>query len=672
MMKPGVTTPNVFKKQGLVVIALSLVGLLGAVLIAGLFKYNDTIEIPLIKARFQLRGELDADPRIRIVQIDDNSISALQELGVSYPFPRELQGKILRSLTDSGARYVCFDLLFDMNSMHGQEDDEAFRDAILYARSKGTEVILASALPESKSGVYSQLTFLEPNRTLMAADPILGLANTSTISVEKGKGSYRDRERAIIEYQDAVYYSQATQMFRLLLESEGRAFIPAEHGIDENGFMYVNYFGGRSKRIKSVQYVKLFPEVLSGINPLTGESAENADDEWEEGETAKRLEMNTEGTFVDSGDFEGTFVFVGSFSEADNDYFSTPFTDKMFGVETNASAFQTFLSGKHIRLIPIWATIVSLIIFSLIAGHLAYYMPSKFAPFAGIIALAIITAFIFMGFVWWQLLMNCTYTVFTIALSFGSTLAYKVVTEEREKAKIRRTFGRYVSEAVVNEIISNPKLALLGGEDRIVAVLFSDIRNFSTISENMKPEDVLAFLNEFFESTSHIIDAHGGYVDKFMGDGIMAVFGAPVPAENPALDSVMCALAMIKNLREKVHPRMREIGVPEFEIGIGIHHGHVIMGNIGSVRRTDYSIIGDAVNLASRLEATTKEYKKAVIISEDAFEIVKNDIPCHHLATVKVKGRERAESIYWVEHPEIPGLTDLKLGKPLDENKQKQ
>jgi len=455
MMKPGVTTPNVFKKQGLVVIALSLVGLLGAVLIAGLFKYNDTIEIPLIKARFQLRGELDADPRIRIVQIDDNSISALQELGVSYPFPRELQGKILRSLTDSGARYVCFDLLFDMNSMHGQEDDEAFRDAILYARSKGTEVILASALPESKSGVYSQLTFLEPNRALMAADPILGLANTSTISVEKGKGSYRDRERAIIEYQDAVYYSQATQMFRLLLESEGRAFIPAEHGIDENGFMYVNYFGGRSKRIKSVQYVKLFPEVLSGINPLTGESAENADDEWEEGETAKRLEMNTEGTFVDSGDFEGTFVFVGSFSEADNDYFSTPFTDKMFGVETNASAFQTFLSGKHIRLIPIWATIVSLIIFSLIAGHLAYYMPSKFAPFAGIIALAIITAFIFMGFVWWQLLMNCTYTVFTIALSFGSTLAYKVVTEEREKAKIRRTFGRYVSEAVVNEIISN-------------------------------------------------------------------------------------------------------------------------------------------------------------------------------------------------------------------------
>ncbi len=654
---------RLFSKQRLIVVGLSLVGLCVSVGIAGLFAYNETLEIPFIKLRFSARGELEPHPLIRIIGIDDNSISEFQNAGVSYPFPRELQGILIRRLADNGVKAVCFDLLFDMKSMYGIEDDEALRDSIRYAKSKGMVVILAAALPQTSGGDFSQVTFLGPNATLMEAEPLLGLANTVTTLGDKGKASYRDRERAIVEYFDEVYYSQAMEMYKLALAEEGRELIPSEHGIDKNGLMYVNYLNGNRKHIKTLQYIQLFPELLAGINPLTEDATTiQFSDEWEEGETARKFELNTEAATSEMiRDLAGTYVFIGSMSEADNDYFSTPFNDKMFGVETNASAFQTFLTGLHIRLVPAWVTIAILLFVSILAGQLGYYLPSRWwSPVLGAAVLVALVALGFASFVVWRLLINFTYTIFSFAMCYGATLGYKVMTEEREKARIRKTFGRYVSEAVVNEIIDNPKLASLGGEDRCVAVLFSDIRSFSTISEKLLPQDVLGFLNEYFEILSGVIDEHRGYVDKFMGDGIMAVFGAPVPSDNPALDSVKCALDMIKNLHEKVHPEMRRLNVPEFEIGIGIHFGHVIMGNIGSLRRTDYSIIGDAVNLASRLEALTKEFKQAIIVSEEVYEIIRNDLACKFLATVKVKGREQDEDVYYVEHPDNPELTVLK------------
>lgn len=706
-MNTRLPSKRFFHWQRAAVAGWSLLGLAIALIIGGLFGYNDIIEIPLIKMRFALRGELTPDPRIAIVAIDDNTLSELQDFDIPYPLPRKLQGELLKRLADGGARIVCFDLLFDMHSLYGAEDDESFRDAINYAQEKGTKVILSAALPQLSSAGYGQVTYLEPVPTLMDAKPYLGLANTAVIE-GRGKGAYRDKEKSIFEFHGDKLYSQATQMYRLFLEEEGREFIPDKHGIDANGFMYVNYFNGGQKHITTVQFLQLFPEVFDGVNPLTGETQKDADD-WESGETAKMLGLDsgsdsgwddfedsgesgysgdstaeqekseksdtaiTNGDEkpddiskingikkpIDSGNFRDKFVFVGSYSEADNDYFSTPFTDKMFGVETNASAFQTYLSELHIKTAPLWLTILILLAVSILAGHIAIYLESTKSPWMGILTLILIALLLAGVFVWWRLLLNATYTLLSYALAFGVTLSVKLYSEEKEKAKIRRTFSRYMSEAVVNEIIGNPDLANLGGEDRQVVVLFSDIRNFSTISENMPPRDIVNFLNTYFESTSTIIDQHKGYIDKFMGDGIMAVFGAPVPLENPALEGVKCGLSMLKNLKEVVHPQMKELGVPEFKIGVGVHFGHVIMGNIGSKRRTDYSIIGDAVNLAARLEATTKEYKKALIVSEEVYKIIKNDLPCHFLDTVKVKGRARDEKIYWIEHPDIPGLTDL-------------
>ncbi len=671
-MKTRELAGRVFHRRRIAVAGWSLLGLALTLILGGLFGYHDTIEIPLIKMRFAIRGELDPDQRIAIVAIDDNTLSELQSFEIPYPLPRKLQGELLKRLADAGAKAVCFDLLFDMHSLYGPEDDAAFKDAILYAKQKGTKVVLSAALPELTAAGYGQVTYLEPVPVLMEAEPYLGLANTAVVE-GRGKGSYRDREKAIFVFHGETLYSQATRMFKIFLEDEGLEFDPAKHGIDKGGFMYVNYMNGGRKHIRTVQFLQLFPEAIEGVNPLTGESKEDAD-EWESGETAKMLGLDVGGEWDDeetgeSAEAEGNeseiagfkdkYVFVGSFSEADNDYFSTPFSDKMFGVETNASAFQTYLSGKHIKPSPLWLTVFVLLFVSILAGHIAFYLESTKSPWTGMLTLILIALLIAGVFVWWLVLINATYTLLSYALSFGISISVKLYNEEKEKAKIRRTFSRYMSEAVVNEIIGNPDLANIGGEDRQVVVLFSDIRNFSTISEEMHPRDIVNFLNTYFESTSNIIDQHKGYIDKFMGDGIMAVFGAPVPMENPALEGVKCGLNMLKNLREVVHPQMKALGVPEFKIGVGVHFGHVIMGNIGSKRRTDYSIIGDAVNLAARLEATTKDYKKALIVSHEVYEIVKNELPCHYLDTVKVKGRARDEKIYWVEHPDVPGLTDL-------------
>lgn len=702
---------NPKSKEAMYVAAISIAGFFAALIMAGFIPYNDVLEIGTIKLRFAARGELDPNPLIRIIAMDDNSISELGGVGINYPFPRALHGKLLKRLADAGVRAVCFDILFDLESSYGPEDDLAFKEAIEYAKSKGTNVVLSAAIPFSSSSGYRQATLITPNETLLSAPVTLGLANTSIKGGERGKGAYRDKELAVLKLLDQFHYSQAAEMFRLYLLEKKMVFVPEEHGVDRFGFMYVNYFNGNYKHIATIQFLQMFPEVAEGVNPLTGESMLGADEEWETGETAKRLGLVSEegwdepeedgeavgksvaaesdsdggeelaGVVEDSGeigmvgdelpqqkqspqtritDLQGTFVFVGSFSEADNDFFATPFSDKMAGVETNAQAFQTFLTGEHIRIVPAWITFVLFLLGSLVAGYFAFYIKRRTTSLLLAILFMVVSATaIVYAFVFWRILLAFTFSSFSFPLSYTLVLTFKLYSEEQDKAKIRRTFGRYVSEAVVNEIIDNPELAEMSGIRREVAVLFSDIRNFSPISERMDPADVLLFLNEYFESTSNIIDANGGYVDKFMGDGIMAVFGAPVPRENPSLDAVRCALEMIRNLKENVHPRMDEIGVPRFLIGVGIHYGEVIMGNIGSMRRADYSIIGDAVNLASRLEGTTKEYKKAVVISEEVKQKVDGHFPCTFLARMRVKGREREEHVYAVDDPDLPGLTDL-------------
>lgn len=220
-----------------------------------------------------------------------------------------------------------------------------------------------------------------------------------------------------------------------------------------------------------------------------------------------------------------------------------------------------------------------------------------------------------------------------------------VVSEHKEK-KIRNIFQKYVPKDVIDKFFSEPE-SMLTGENRILSILFSDIRGFTTISEGLEPNEVVESLNKYFETMVDIIIGHKGIVDKYMGDAIMAFFGAPVKHEDDALQSVRTGLDMLEKLNG-FNDWQRKQGREEFKIGIGINYGVVTIGNIGSEKKMDYTIIGDMVNLASRLEGLTKLYKEPILISESLYNEVSKEFPCRLIDKVIVKGKTVGVNIYSV------------------------
>jgi adenylate cyclase len=215
----------------------------------------------------------------------------------------------------------------------------------------------------------------------------------------------------------------------------------------------------------------------------------------------------------------------------------------------------------------------------------------------------------------------------------------------KERDKLRTTFGKYMTSAVIDHLMSG-KVAL-GGESLRVTILFTDIRSFTTLSEKMDPQQLVGLLNEYFTEMVGIVMSEDGVVDKYIGDAIMAVFGAPVPKPGDAVNAVRAAVRMRQALKH-LNERLTERGIPRLRTGIGIHTGEVVAGNIGSEKRMEYTVIGDAVNLASRLESNTKDLAVNVLISEDTYELTKHAIEARPVKEITVKGRKQPVMTYEV------------------------
>ncbi|MGC1456502.1 MAG: adenylate/guanylate cyclase domain-containing protein, partial [Nitrospirota bacterium] len=235
-------------------------------------------------------------------------------------------------------------------------------------------------------------------------------------------------------------------------------------------------------------------------------------------------------------------------------------------------------------------------------------------------------------------------TVSTGFLFFG----YLTFTESAEKRQVSHLFAQYVSKDVLHEVLHNYKdyLKTSAGQKVELTVLFSDIRGFTTISETTPPEKVVEMLNIHFSVMAGIILKHNGTIDKYIGDAIMAFWGAPVKMADHAEKAVLAAVEMLEGLKE-VNKTLRERGFDqEVKIGIGINTGEATIGNIGSEQKKNYTVVGDTVNLSSRLEGITKEFKTPLLFSEYTYEKIKSRIDCKLMGNVKVKGREQPVTIY--------------------------
>lgn len=223
---------------------------------------------------------------------------------------------------------------------------------------------------------------------------------------------------------------------------------------------------------------------------------------------------------------------------------------------------------------------------------------------------------------------------------------YKVGVEEREKRKIKNIFSKYLSSNVVEELIKSEDIKL-GGERKEVSVLFSDIRGFTSMSEKLTPEEVVTLLNEYLSEMTDAIFTYGGTLDKFIGDAVMAIFGTPKFQKDHAIRAVKTGFLMLNKLT-MLNEKWEKQGKQKFKIGIGINTGIAVAGNMGSLKRLEYTVIGDTVNLASRLEALNKELDTQFLISEYTYEQVKNFVKVRRFDNVAIKGKQEKLIVYEV------------------------
>ncbi|XDD45668.1 CHASE2 domain-containing protein [Leptospira sp. WS39.C2] len=347
---------------------------------------------------------------------------------------------------------------------------------------------------------------------------------------------------------------------------------------------------------------------------------------------------------------------------ASKDSHLSPFGD-MSGIEHHAHAVNTILNQDFLSTMPNWGIFLIYVGLGVMIGFLQPRVKTHigFAIMLTQLLLYVIAAlYIFQAFNLITVLPSVTIEQIVV---FVAIIGFRILTEEENVKYIRQTFSKFVSKDVVDELLKHPDNLALGGSKREITIFFSDVRGFTTISEQLGPEDLVKLLNEYLSAMTDLIIEYKGTIDKYMGDAIMAFWGAPVPLEDHAYYACVAALAQLDHLKV-LQQKWAERNVPVIDIGCGLNSGPAVVGNMGSSHRMEYTCMGDTINLGSRLEGSNKMYTTNIIISEYTYEKVKDRVVTRELDLVRVKGKTQPVRIY-----ELLGITNPedmeKMKRPL-------
>lgn len=364
---------------------------------------------------------------------------------------------------------------------------------------------------------------------------------------------------------------------------------------------------------------------------------------------------------ISGSEFKDKIILIGAVSPDLHDNYIVP-TSKgkaMPGVEIHANIVQNFINDDVLRNISDVLVIILIFLFSL-SISLSFY---KFRiRISTMISIVFILFYIFSSIFLFSrgIILNLVYIPLSIVLTYFTMLAFFYSKEKKARKELKNAFSKYVSPAVVDEILENPETLKLGGIKKEITVFFSDIRSFTTISEKLSPEKLVHLLNEYLTAMTDIIMKHEGVVDKFIGDAIMAFWGAPLKQPDHAEKACLTSLDMIKSL-ECLNKKWQKEGFPEIRIGIGLNSGDAVIGNMGSYDRFDYTAMGDNINLGSRLESITKQYGVNIVISQATKDKIKNKgFITRKLDLVKVKGKNKPITIYELVCKEGDVLPEIK------------
>ncbi len=624
-----------------------------------LARWLRVFELKTLDVRMALRGARAPSGQVLIVEIDERSIAALGR----YPWARRVHGQLVERLASLGARAIGLDLLLSEPSQ--PEEDLALASAMAKAGNVylAAHVAELAAPPQDRReavptpGDFSYRRFLNP-------PPIGGPAQGAWGGPDGGTGGSRRIPALVMPIPPLAEAAAGIGLSELGTADPDQVFrwLPMAVEADEPGryyppFAFVVALGAQGGRVEEEAVLDFGRGVRTrrlGTVP-TDPSGHLLVDFLGGARTFPYVSyLDVLEGRVGPEQVSGRIVLVGATAKGLADFRSTPLA-VVPGVEVHATVIDNLLNGRFIVL-PGWERLASV----LALGTLLALTLSRLDARRGLAAAATVLAgyvvVVQLAFVqagrWLHLFYPLAASITVTAVQLG----YGYLTQERQKLAIRRTFQKYVPPEVVEQLLRDPGRAALGGERRTISVLFSDIRGFTSLSEEMKPEEVVRFLNDYFAIMTPIIYRHGGTVDKFEGDGIMALFGAPIHHPDHAVRAVRAALDMQRALEEVQRQWNPAPGGP-LRIGVGIATGDVVVGNIGSPERLNYTAVGDTVNLAARLQDLTKEFGAEILIGESTYEAARDVVEAIPIPGIRVRGRSQAVTIYRV--------TGLRQARPL-------
>lgn len=603
---------------------------------------EEGVEALLLDFRFQIRNLINPPPPpddIVIIAIDEKSL----EKHGRWPWPRDLQAELLRKTLAYSPRVIAIDIFYaepetaSRDQLLGATLDDGYGKIIMgggfaldeASQSNAPDYLLDSAILKVQD--YSQLgQVIRSEKLKSSVEEIYAHAQIGhVVSPPDADGKLR-WEHLYLNFQDEFYPSLAIFTTTIALGKKleditiegnrgvsiGDQFIPT----DPLGRMRVNYLGPE----KSIPY-------LSAADILSGTLPDNA--------------------------VHDKVVFIGTTAISTYDFMVTPFSARAPAIEKNATIVENILRQRFIGTVP-YLTVLILILASGI--FLTFYLPLVRAGYGMSVAFMIIAGFATINqllFSFFDLYLNFVYPLSNLCAITILFTAYKYFTEERRAKELRQIFSSYVSPKIVNQIIEHPEMARLGGYRGEVTVLFSDVRSFTSFSETRQPEEVVEMLNEYLGEMAGIVFHWDGTLDKFVGDEIMAFWGAPLAQPGHAELALRCALHMSDRLNE-LQEKWRQEGKPILDCGIGLNTGTVLIGNIGAAgKKMDYTIIGDHVNLGARTEALTRNYDCRILITEFTLNkvaaLIESGVIGHvkliEAERVKVKGKEVPVTVYRID-----------------------
>jgi adenylate cyclase len=611
---------------------------------------------------------------IVLVEINDASIHDYAEAVGRWPWPRVLQSNLIDFLHRGPARVIAYDIQLSEKS-HGsfrfgtdlwtaEESDGAL---VASVRDAGNVILLADATSPGaadgqtqaaapatwRSPAYRLGPLIEQRPVVVPpfhalADAVSGLGHNFLALDDDGVARrvapfIRNGDRYVpslgvaaalaasgVAPQDVVLEGSAIRVRDSRIPLVSTRVLDAVGGAasHDQWTMLVNYRapvqigGGRPYPTYEARHLLVSQDqLLAGQKPL-----------------------------VDPAVFKDKIVFVGLNASGLVDVFQTPIGGGLMpGIQLHATVADSLLAQRFIKPAPVGSTAAATLLLAVAVGLMSTTLPfAATAVGAGLVAGGWTSAALaaLKGGLW----LNMVQPLTGIAVALFAGTAYRYFVEDYQKRVVKKLFGRYVSKDVYEQLLAHPDRAELGGKRREMTVLFSDIRGFTSVTEKGEAEGLVAQLNEYFSRMVDVVFRHHGTVDKFVGDMVMALFGAPVDDVDHAEHAVAAAVDMVRTLGE-LNREWAARGMPQLDIGIGINSGDMIAGNIGSSSIMSYTVIGDNVNLGARLESLNKDYRTRVIISDATRIRLTTPYDTRALGDVVVKGKTRPVSIFEVVVP---------------------